>query len=155
VGEQARSPSPRAAGGGSGWGVLLASIIILGCASAPPLPEGERFRVTCASAPGEHPECVITVKALFPPPGEMLHYIHATPTLVDGAVQLEIHGWHMKADRPGQEEGTVEVKVGVKPGVPFKLAVRYLGHEDDYTVTVPDKGDAQIEPEKGEFSERG
>ena len=152
--DRALSPSPRAAGGGPGRGVAFLIVLMLGCASAPPVPEGERFKVTCAPSDNKD-ECIITVKALFPPPADMLHFLHGEPKLVDGAVQLEIHGWHMKADRPGQEEGTVEAKVGVKPGVPFKLSLLYLGHKDDYTVTIPEKGDPQIEPDKGEFSERG
>lgn len=133
--------------------IILAVLVVAGCASVPPLEKDERFKVSCRR--GEKPdECIVRVQALFAPPPPIGPYMHGQVQIVAGKVELEIKGWG-RPDAPGQEERVLEAKVGVRPGEPFVFALLDRGHRDEYTITVPATGDPVVEPAAGEFSERG
>jgi hypothetical protein len=140
---------------------LFVLLTFVGCNSIPPLEDWERYQVSArrSEKPGE---CIIRVTMLTPPPPPIAHYLTVgEPKIVDGEVQLELHGWHKDPKFPNEPELMVEVKVGVRAGVPFTFVLQNRGHEDRYRITVPleipslPPGPPTIEPASGEFSERG
>lgn len=136
--------------------VLLTSV---GCRSVPPLDDWEHF-VVSARRSEKAGECIIKVTASPPPPPIAHVLVVGEPKIVEGEVQLEIHGWR-RPQFPNEPELMVEVKVGVRQGIPFTFVLQNKGHEDRYTITVPleipslPPGPPTIEPAAGEFSERG
>jgi hypothetical protein len=126
-------------------------ILLAGCASLPPL-EDQHFAITCRRG-DKADECLVRVRATISPPPPIGRNIAAEVKLVEGRVELEIKGW--RHPEPGEEERVVEAKVGYRPGVPFVFVLLDQGHRDTYTITIPEQGEARIEPGAGEFSERG
>jgi hypothetical protein len=140
--------------------LVAAAVFFVGCVSAPPLEEFERFKITArrGTTPDKH-ECIVTVECKNNPPhpfGRIL--VASEPQLVEGDVILEIKGWRgpKTEEEKNARERTVEAIIGLRtPSARFKFVLLDRGHRDEYTIVMPPTGEPVIEPAAGEFSERG